>query len=145
MKLGGTASSVDAATSASYLEKFKRAIEDSGVASLDQIYNADETGLLYRQRPSLAYLPRNMRNAKGHSSMKSKERITLMLCVSASGTNKVPVFVIGKYASPRCFKAPTSARRHGNSVYVGQANAWMDGATCKKWFTDSTVVNFVNK
>jgi hypothetical protein len=35
---------------------------------------------------------------------KDKERITVGLCINASGSDKLPPLVIGKYKNPRCFK-----------------------------------------
>jgi len=40
--------------------------------------------------------------------MKDKDRVTLVLAVSATETHKIPVTVIGKAVVPVCFKTPSS-------------------------------------
>lgn len=35
---------------------------------------------------------------------KDKERITIVVCCNGDGSDKVPLWVIDKYAYPRCFK-----------------------------------------
>jgi len=35
---------------------------------------------------------------------RSKERLTVMVCANMSGTEKIPILIIGKSANPRCFK-----------------------------------------
>jgi len=35
---------------------------------------------------------------------RSKETLTVMVCANMSGTEKIPILVIGKSANPRCFK-----------------------------------------
>jgi hypothetical protein len=66
--------------------------------SARDIYNMDETGLFFRA------LPDNTLSVKGEDckgGKKSKERITLSLCVNMEGDFKKPV-VIGRAAKPRC-------------------------------------------
>ncbi|XP_055714421.1 jerky protein homolog-like [Phlebotomus papatasi] len=59
-----------------------------------QIYNADETGLNFRKLPNKTLAARTQRSASGFKQ--SKERITILACANASGTHKIPLFVIGK-------------------------------------------------
>lgn len=64
------------------------------------IFNADETGLLFR------CLPETTLKFKGETcngGKMSKERLTVLLCSSSTGEKKTPL-VIGKYLKPRCFK-----------------------------------------
>ncbi len=39
----------------------------------------------------------------------NKERLTLALCYNEDGSDKFPLWVIGKYKNPRCFKKLTLA------------------------------------
>ena len=53
---------------------------------------------------------------------KSKERMTVLVCANMSGTEKLPLLVIGKSAKPRCFKnykVPVD--------YEANKKAWMTG------------------
>lgn len=59
---------------------------------------------------------------------KSKERITVLVGANASGTEKLPLFVIGKSKKPRCFK---NARIPVE--YAANKKAWMTGKSWCKW------------
>eukprot|EP00170_Pyropia_yezoensis_P005132 contig_20994_g5146 len=62
--------------------------------------------------------------------MKAKERVTLVLACNVTGTNKVPVAVIGKSARPLCFR-PDGCE--SPLPYFSQKNSWMDGTVFKRW------------
>ncbi len=70
------------------------------------IYNQDESGLLYRMGPDRSYLTGNevRSNVEGTSFQKRKQRITTVYCVNATGSHKLPMKYIGKSKSPYCFK-----------------------------------------
>ena len=66
------------------------------VTEPSRIYNADQTGLFYRQLPSRIYVKKGTeRNIRGNKTHKDKERLTLMVACAADGT-KVPLCVVGK-------------------------------------------------
>lgn len=67
-----------------------------------QIYNADESALFWRALPRNTFVHKEERNAPGRKI--SKDRLTFMPCCNATGTHKLPIFVIGKAAQPRVFK-----------------------------------------
>ena len=69
--------------------------------SLDDIYNANEIGLFYRATPdgSLVY-----KHEKFAGSKKAMDRITVLCCCFATGSDKRKLLVIGKAANPRCFR-----------------------------------------
>ena len=70
---------------------------------MERIYNADQTGLFHQKLPNQIYGNKIQKNNyKGANQMKDKTRITLMVCTAASG-GKVPLAMIGKSKSPRCF------------------------------------------
>ena len=60
-----------------------------------------ETGLFFRALPDKSLVVKGSDHAGGN---KSKERLTVALCVSASGEIEKPL-VIGKSLKPRCFKS----------------------------------------
>ena len=92
---------------------------------LNDIYNADETGLFFRLGPDQT-LATKSDNAKGFK--KDKERITVLLCCNASGTRKVLPFVLGKAKKPHCFK---NINMNNLPVkYSSNKKAWM---TMEKW------------
>lgn len=57
------------------------------------------------------------------SGKKSKERITVLVGANMTGTEKLPLLVIGKSANPRCFKNKNIPMK-----YEHNQKSWM---TCK--------------
>eukprot|EP00794_Sanderia_malayensis_P014665 gene14665-16191_t len=86
---------------------------------MQDIWNLDETGLIYRALPDKSLFAKS-KKCKG--GKKSKERLTVALMTSATGEKKKPI-VIGKYANPRCLK--NVHREDLPCQYYSQKNAWM--------------------
>lgn len=62
---------------------------------------------------------------------KDKFRITLGFLCNATGTEKFPIFFIGRYKSPRCFK-----HRDPESLgfyYRNNKKAWMNSELFEEW------------
>ncbi|XP_058127638.1 tigger transposable element-derived protein 2-like [Anopheles coustani] len=81
-----------------YFQKF---VQEENL-SLDQIYNADETGLYWKCLPKKTLAAGNEKSAPGFKE--PKERLTVMCCSNASGIHKLKPVVIGKSKKPRAFK-----------------------------------------
>lgn len=96
------------------------------------IYNTDETGLFYRLMPSKTY---DFKGSECHGGKQSKERLTVLLCANADGTDKMKPLVIGKSARPRCFK---NIRDYGTLPvrYENNKTAWMTSAIFGNWIKD---------
>ncbi|XP_064488391.1 tigger transposable element-derived protein 4-like [Ornithodoros turicata] len=90
------------------------------------VFNADETALLFKLLPEKTITYKGDDCAGGK---RSKERVTVLLGANMSGTEKLPLFVIGKSSKPRCFKnirtLPTE--------YTSNSKAWMTGELFKWW------------
>ena len=82
------------------------------------IYNADETGLFYRLLPDRTL---EFKNVDCHGGKQSKERITTLVCANMSGSDKLPMFVLGKSSKPRCFKNAKTLP----TQYNANMKAWM--------------------
>ncbi|CAF0924554.1 unnamed protein product [Rotaria sordida] len=97
----------------------------------DDIYNADETALLFKAIPDRS-LVLNKEECKG--GKRSKERYTVLLCTNCSGTDKLKPLVIGKIRQPRCFKNLNI----NNLPVTWKANrtAWMNAKLFSEWLTD---------
>lgn len=93
--------------------------------SPENVYNADETGLYFRALPEHTYLFKN-ESLKGHKV--SKERVTVLCCVSMSG-EKQRLLVIGKSKNPRCFKGVKKLPVD----YYANKNAWMTAVIFNDW------------
>lgn len=65
------------------------------------IYNADETGLFYEMLPSNTL---EMKGQRCHGGKHSKKRVTVLLCAYVDASDKRPLLVIGKSASPVALK-----------------------------------------
>ena len=85
--------------------------------SLNDIYNADETGLFYRLGPN-----KTLSTFRRSGTKNAKDRITILLCVNASGTHKLKPLVIGKSLKPRCFKNFDPSHY---ATYTSNKKAWM--------------------
>ena len=90
------------------------------------VYNCDETGLIFRMLPNKTIASKG---ADCHGNKNSKDRMTLIFCANADGTEKYELAMIGKYQNPRCFKNVS----HLPVMYYAQQNAWMDKEIYKKW------------
>lgn len=92
------------------------------------IYNLDETALFFRYSPSRTI---NFDSIKGRK--KNKERITVLLCTNADGSDKRKPLVIGKFANPRCFK------NFNKDAFV---DYYYNG---KAWMTSKEYVSYIEK
>ncbi|XP_049267704.1 tigger transposable element-derived protein 4-like [Rhipicephalus sanguineus] len=97
--------------------------------SADDTFNLDETGLFYKLLPEKT-LARS--GEPCHGGKLSKERITVVVGSNASGSEKLPLLVIGKSKNPRCFK--------------GKKNlpVWYEANT-KAWVTQKLFEEYVRK
>ena len=94
--------------------------------SPDEIYNMDETALFYRMESDRGLATKRLEGRK-----KDKERLTVVACTNANGTDKVPLWIIGKFASPRCFKNVNLANI--GCHYRNSKRAWMDNYLFREW------------
>ena len=69
------------------------------------LYNVDETGLLYSVIPSRSYLAgkENCANVRGASLRRNKQHVTIIVCANVEGSRKHAFFFIVKSKIPRCF------------------------------------------
>ena len=61
-----------------------------------------------------------------------KDRITLLACTNATGTDRVNLLTIGKAANPRCFSRIN--RQALGCVYMHSKKAWMTSNLFRDWF-----------
>jgi hypothetical protein len=112
-----------------FVSTFKELIQTKNL-SLNQIFNCDETGLNFRLLPNATLASSFEKSADGRK--KSKDRVTLNLCSSASGTIKLPLHLIGKAKHPRCFRQLDMKLLPVK--YTNQSNAWMTAEQFHEWF-----------
>ena len=96
--------------------------------SIDDIYNADESGLLYKAQATKTMQYKNM---PANSVKKNKERLSILFASNWSGTHKLKPVVIGKFENPRCFKNVNKANL--GVYYRANKKAWMDEKIFREW------------
>ena len=91
----------------------------------NDIYNADETGLFW------LLLPENSLGFTGgshHGAKQPKSRITVLVGANMTGTDKLPLLVIGKSKNPRAFRNMTVP-----VDYHANKKAWMTSILFENW------------
>ena len=95
---------------------------------IEDIFNADETGLFVRALPTCSMI---VKGDQASGGKKSKDRISVLLACSAAG-EKLKPFVIGRSARPRCFRGLTSPLCLP-VMYESNRKAWMTSNLFKQW------------
>ena len=121
LRVVGEKLSADVQSIEPFVEKLHKLMEEKGL-QLEQLYNADETGLFWRVLPKVTLASAQEKEAPGVKS--SKDRVTLLGCVNATGQHKLKPVLIGKYKKPRCFKNVNMSVLPVH--YTAQSNAWMN-------------------
>ena len=104
VRLYGEAGDVNLAEMEPIMDDFREQLQDYRP---ENIFNMDETGLFYRALPSRTYISESdgdRSKVRGSKALKAKDRITLVLCVNATGSCKVPPLIIGTAKTPHCFR-----------------------------------------
>ena len=107
-------------------EEMKAIRTIAGNYNEDDIYNMDETGLFWRMPPS-----QSLSSVSRPGVKQDKSRISIICCVNASGTDRLPIWVIGKARTPR-------ALRNVNIPAIGaqwrwNRKAWVDQIIMREW------------
>lgn len=96
----------------------------------EDVYNCDETGLFFRALPDKTLA---LKTEKCSGGKLSKERLTVLHCVSMSG-EKEPLLVIGKAARPRAFKKLDLKLLP--VVWKSNKRAWMTTDIMMDWLSE---------
>ena len=92
----------------------------------NDIFNADETGLFFRLLPDKTL---DFKGADCHGGKCSKDRLTVLVCANMSGSEKIPLYVIGKAKNPRCFKNVKTLP----TQYEANKKAWITSELFSNW------------
>ncbi|KAM3305917.1 hypothetical protein P3S67_012786 [Capsicum chacoense] len=84
------------------------------------VFNMDETGLFFRLQPDHSLATKQLEGKK-----QDKERLTVVICCNEDGSEKIPLWIIGKYLKPRCFKNVNLGSM--DCEYRANKRAWMIG------------------
>ncbi|XP_052260449.1 tigger transposable element-derived protein 4-like [Dreissena polymorpha] len=124
-KISGEANSVDK-TDAAYTMWQSRLQTILETYTADDIFNADETAIFYRALPEKTL---EFKSIACHGGKASKERLSVMVCANMSGTEKLPLLIIGKSLKPRCFRSI----HHLPTTYRANKKAWMTSHVFTEW------------
>ena len=67
---------------------------------------------------------------RGTTEITAKERLTLVLCLNATGTCKISPLLVGTSKQPHCFRNVNKCP----IPYVNPKNAWVDKVVYKYWW-----------
>ena len=122
-KRHGEAGSVQVGT----LEEQREALQkELAPEDIQDIYNMDETGLFWKLQPDTGLATVQLAGLK-----KDKARFTVVGCANMAGTDKLPLWVIGKFEKPRALKGVN--RDSLGCIYEHSPKAWMTGNLFIKW------------
>ena len=86
----------------------------------------DETAFFYQLIPDCSLATQLWQGGK-----QSKHRITVVVCTNSLGTDKIPLWFIGKHLHTRCLK--NINLNHLGCRYLANKNAWMTGELFWEW------------
>ncbi|XP_064474064.1 tigger transposable element-derived protein 4-like [Ornithodoros turicata] len=94
----------------------------------DDLFNLDEAALFYKMLPDRTFTA----TSKATGKKQKKDRISVLFGANASGSEKLPLLIIGKYAKPRCFK---NARLPSTNevIYRSNTKAWVTSALFEEY------------
>lgn len=98
----------------------------------NNVYTVDETGLFYRLLPRSRVLMLSEDTTTPKGKQRAMERVSLVLCCNATGTERLPVSMISKQDAPRCMTPGTE----WPLPFFHQSKAWIDAKIFTKWFDE---------
>ena len=92
----------------------------------ENIYNMDETGLFWRQSPTSGLATENQPGIK-----KDKSRLTLVTCLNCTGSDRIPLWIIGQAKVPHSLRGVNIQALGG--VWRSNKKAWMNSLIMREW------------
>ena len=130
VQINGEASSADTQAAKTYPIQLEKLINDGGYTEA-QIFNFDETGLVWKKMPTRTYLTGNQSAMKGRK--KAKDRFTLLLGGNATGDFRMKPLLIYQSENPRALK--NVVKDTLPVIWKSSKKAWMTKFIFKEWFT----------
>eukprot|EP00961_Rhodomonas_salina_P053257 714301-Rhodomonas_salina.1 len=85
-----------------------KVLEELKDVNIKNQYNMDETGLYHRSMPNRMYITPGehlcRKKLRGKKALKAKDRLSLIVCMNATGCRRVPLVAIGEAKRPEAFK-----------------------------------------
>jgi hypothetical protein len=92
----------------------------------EDIYNMDESGLFWRRSPHSGLSSYSQPGIK-----KDKTRVSIVVCTNCSGTDRVPIWVIGHAKTPRALR--NINLRALECYWQYNKKAWMNSLIMREW------------
>lgn len=92
------------------------------------IFNCYETGLFWKLTPDRSLSTRSL-----PGRCKQKARITIKFCTNSDGSEKLPLWVIGRAARPRAFQAARVNLQALDIHWRSNRTAWMTADIMSEW------------
>ncbi|XP_033222471.1 jerky protein homolog-like [Belonocnema kinseyi] len=143
IRMKGEKSCNDPLGAAEILPVLKTKIESENI-KLDNIYNADESGILWRLLTGCT-LHLRIEEKEALEREECKDRVTALFCANVSGSHRIPLLLIGKSETPTCLDnlitTNSEDQRFKNLdslgvLYTHQDNAWMDKSIFLLWYKE---------
>ncbi|CAG8631824.1 4178_t:CDS:2, partial [Acaulospora morrowiae] len=108
---------------------------------LNDVYNADETGLYWKLEPN-----KSLSSGPLIGTKKPKDRVTIMLACNVTGTHKLPAVFIHRYKNPKCIR---NIDKNTLPVWYYWNNvSWMQRSLFQSWIkqhgTEIPTLNILN-
>ena len=132
--------SCDPSSAAEFSRVFTEKIESENI-NLNNIYNADESGIYWRLLMACTIALRSTEQ-EVFGRKESKDRITALFCSNATGSHRIPLLTIGKSKTPRCLNNLITKKSKDERlktmeslsvIYTNQSSAWMDKCIFILW------------
>src|SRR5215469_621506 len=92
------------------------------------IFNCDESGLFWKMTPNQSLSTRSIPGRK-----KEKARISILFCCNSTGTERLPMWIIGNTKKPRAFHAAGIRIENLGIYWRSNKKAWMTGSIMEEW------------
>ncbi|XP_007083430.1 tigger transposable element-derived protein 1-like [Panthera tigris] len=125
VKLAGEASSADREAAEEFKKHLLSVIQDKGYVE-EQVFNADETGLFYKDVGKRTYITQMACKAPGFKSF--QDYATLLLCTNAKGDFKCKPLMVYRAQNPQALKGKSV--NHMPVHWRWNKKAWMTSS----WF-----------
>ncbi|XP_045101464.1 tigger transposable element-derived protein 7-like [Portunus trituberculatus] len=120
-----------------YCKEVKDLIQREGLL-LEQLYNADETGLYYRSIPENTLASEKEKSVPGRKLCKA--RVSLLCGANALGSHRLKPLVVGKEKQPRCLRGMMDSL---SVHYDHSVKAWFNVKVFKNWIFKHAVPEIV--
>lgn len=119
----GEAGSVDPEVVAAAVKRLREKIAQYHPSD---VFNMDEAAYFFKSLPQTSICFKYAPSLKGN-----KARLTIVVCTNASGTEKLPLTVLGKTKKPRWLPdKPENVR------YIGTSKGWMTVSVFQQWLSE---------